>query len=297
MERIAFTAIAMFGRRRRNSSDNITQRGVGILGLDGHNKEDILDMALVQLRRYPLNGLCVRPSDTWWTVLVGTILTILPFVSLLITVYKREEDSHIPEVLSLEDSTRCIFIVFILCSVTVVPMLAFDVTPAINLSTYISIYLLLVAVGPITWFVIWIKLRNVILPKQGAAVDIGEQIRTSVNRSMNDKRHEKAVEALEQGRIFDELNMPKSIKVYNDALDMWQQSSEQREFVGDFTSDEIKSFNGRDCELIAKLLIAKAVYSEAHYVLKAAECYLKAIEIFEFAPCQQQLKDRTIIYP
>ena len=156
VERIA-SPIAMFGRRRRNSSDTITQRSVGILGVDGHNKEDtsflfkikkrnmgiltsiaelsfrkqvsisnrsihggtirqtitkrsllkvtgflllpqlifqILDMALVQLRRYPLDdSVCVRPSNTWWTVLVGTLLTVLPFVSLLITAESSKEET------------------------------------------------------------------------------------------------------------------------------------------------------------------------------------------------------------
>jgi hypothetical protein len=183
VERIA-SPIAMFGRRRRNSSDNITARSANVGFTDGNNKKDksllykikkrnvdiltsiaelsfrkqiaisnrsihgstirqtitkrslikvtgflllpqlvfqLLGMALVQLRRYPLDdGICVRPSNTLWTIVVGTILTVLPFVSLLITVYKREADSHIPDVLSLEDSTRCIFIVFTLWHYSVV---------------------------------------------------------------------------------------------------------------------------------------------------------------------------------
>jgi len=55
----------------------------------------------------------------------------------------------------------------------------------------------------------------------------------------------------------------KSMKVYNDALDMWQRNgNEDRQFIRDFSINEIKTFNRRDCELMVKLLLAKARLAE-----------------------------------
>ena len=69
-----------------------------------------------------------------------------------------------------------------------------------------------------------------------------------------------------------------------------------RQFIGDFSTNEIESFGVRDSELIVKILIAKACNIEKHYVLKAAEYHMKAIDVIEFAPFFGATRDRSIIF-
>jgi len=270
-----------------------------------------LTIALPSLRSYPALGpddQCTHPDTAWPTVL-GSILTTLPFLSAVIITTKEKGGVSIPPVLNEASAIRSIIFYFTLFSVSTAPILAFDATDT-NQSTYISIYLLLGAVLPVAYFIVWPKLRPIC--RSTGFVDILEQIAPSRRRSSfhaadkndNQMRLENAQNMLDQGKIFEEMDMPNnSIKLYDEALAMWHSDSNgaKQHFKGDFSASEIESIrSASDANLLASLLTSKATFFEKEKgaVLKAAKCYLKAIEVFEFSPAMTaSLSGRSAIFP
>jgi len=150
---------------------------------------------------------------------------------------------------------------------------------------------------------VWPKLRPIC--SSTGFVGIVEQIAPARRQSFHaadendDKmRLENAQNLLDQGKIFEEMDMTNnSIKLYDEALAMWHRDSTgaKRHFTGDFSASEIESIrSASDANLLASLLTSKATFYEKREVLKAAKCYLKAIEVFEFSPAMSASSGPTI---
>eukprot|EP00584_Thalassiosira_punctigera_P024531 CAMPEP_0172548182 /NCGR_PEP_ID=MMETSP1067-20121228/17545_1 /TAXON_ID=265564 ORGANISM="Thalassiosira punctigera, Strain Tpunct2005C2" /NCGR_SAMPLE_ID=MMETSP1067 /ASSEMBLY_ACC=CAM_ASM_000444 /LENGTH=817 /DNA_ID=CAMNT_0013335377 /DNA_START=326 /DNA_END=2779 /DNA_ORIENTATION=+ len=294
--------------RRANIRQKVTIASlvqlIGLLALPQYLLQ-ILTLTLPSLRSYPdpiLETICIRPSGAWPTFL-GTVLTTLPFISAVITTAKVEGGISIPPVLNESSAIRNIVSYFTLSSAAVAPILAFSETGE-NISMYISIYLLVWAVLPVAYFIIWPKLYPIF--SSAELVDIAEQItplRTSrtTNENNSHMRFEKALKLFDQGQIFEEMEMlNNSIKLYDEALAMWQSDNNEtrQHFLGNFSADEIQSIrSARDADLIATILATKARLYERATVLKAAKCYLKAIEVFEFSPAMESTSRRSAIFP
>ena len=247
----------------------------------------LLNICLISLRKSPTSEMCVRSSNSWSTVLLGILFVFLPYMSSLIIASKRKGGANIPSVLSLEMLTQKILTTLVI-SGSVAPLLAFGSSET---SAYIAIYILLTAVSPPAKFV-WTKVDQML--RKPHAVDIMGSINATLcHKNLND-RCKQAIDALEQGHIYEEMDMPnKSLKLYSEALQLWEQNDNRdRDFTGDFTLNEILQFNSSDSELIADLLLAKAKLSEGYAIQKAAKCYLKAIDIYEFAPGMESVEDR-----
>lgn len=267
-----------------------------------------LTLALPSLRSYPALGpddQCTH-LDTAWPTVLGSILTALPILSAVIITTKEKGGVSIPPVLNEASAIRSIIFYFTLFSVSTAPILAFDATNT-NQSTYIYVYLLLGAVLPVAYFITWPKLRPIC--RSTGFVDILEQIVPSRRPSFhaadehdNQMRLENAQNIFDQGKIFEEMDMPNnSIKLYDEALAMWHSDSNvaNKHFTGDFSASEIESIrSASNANLLASLLTSKATFYEKGAVLKAAKCYLKAIEIFEFSPAMTaSLSGRSAIFP
>lgn len=248
----------------------------------------LLNISVISLRKSPTSGVCVRSSNSYWsTLLFGILFVFLPYMSSLIIASKRKGGANIPSVLSLEMLTQQILTTLVI-SGSVAPLLAFGS----KTSAYIAIYILLAAVFPPAKFV-WTKVDQM-LRKPREMVDIMGSINATLcHKNLND-RCKQAIDALEQGHIYEEMDMPnKSLKLYSEALQLWEQNvNRDRDFTGDFTVNEILQFNSSDGEVIADLLLAKAKLSEGYAIQKAAKCYLKAIDIYEFAPGMESAEDR-----
>eukprot|EP00957_Ditylum_brightwellii_P076174 5790323-Ditylum_brightwellii.AAC.1 len=269
---------------------------------------------------------CLRPPGTEWSLWLGAFFVVFSFASAILLASSPDSRSaSFPSVLDEEESLRKAFCTFMIVVVTAGPILALtSESSSPNAKLYARFSLLIGVVVPHIHYVLWKRLRPIwyekdfsvrkkIRNESNASVSKTSSMimhprrdslpgkRTSLsNTKLAEERLNATKAALEEGHIFEEMGMiGKCIEVYNKALSEWRfdRSNGGGERIGSFTLVEVNSFSQEDVNNITKLLIAKGRCLEEIKPTKAAESFIRTLDIFEFAPATEHLKNRSATFP
>jgi tetratricopeptide (TPR) repeat protein len=98
------------------------------------------------------------------------------------------------------------------------------------------------------------------------------------------------------GKSFESLGLQdQSIKLYEDAIEMWHDKSTEG---GGFTKQVLDSINVTDLECIINVYIASGkCLANMHKVAESVLAYQNALLVLQSAKSSEELKDRSIVFP